>query len=93
MKTSKNIQFLVYLTIMLILLSIIPEVSFAAKDSSNDGKGNQDKYMREDARNSSNNETGDTGGTGNFTADKERLQNNFSIKDRNRTSEQKQEKN
>jgi len=78
---------------MLILLSIIPEVSFAAKDSSNDGKGNQDKYMREDARNSSNNETGDTGGTGNFTADKERLQNNFSIKDRNRTSEQKQEKN
>ena len=93
MKTSKNIQFLVYLTIMLILLSIIPEVSFAAKDSSEHGKGNQDKYMREDARNSSNNETGDTGGTGNFTADKERLQNNFSIKDRNRTSEQKQEKN
>ncbi|AKB42780.1 chromosome segregation ATPase [Methanosarcina vacuolata] len=93
MKTSKNIQFLVYLTIMLILLSIIPEVSFAAKDSSDDGKGNQNKYMREDARNSSNNKTGDTGGTGNFTADKERLQNNFSIKDRNRTSEQKQEKN
>jgi len=93
MKTSKNFQFLVYLTIMLILLSIIPEVSFAAKDSSDDGKGNQNKYMREDARNSSNNKTGDTGGTGNFTADKERLQNNFSIKDRNRTSEQKQEKN
>lgn len=93
MKTSKNFQFLAYLTIMLILLSIIPEVSFAAKDSSKHGKDNQDKYMREDLRNSSNNETGDTGGTGNFTADKERLQNNFSIKDRNRTSEQKQEKN
>lgn len=93
MKTSKNFQFLVYLTIMLILLSIIPEVSFAAKDSSEHGKGNQDKYLSQDARNSSNNETGDTGGTGNFTADKERLQKNSSIKDRNRTSEQKQEKN
>jgi hypothetical protein len=92
MKKSKNFQFLAYLTIMLILLSIIPEVSFAAKDSSGHGKSNQDKYMREDARNSSNNETDDTGDAGNSAADKERLQNNSSVKDRNRTLEHKQEK-
>lgn len=92
MKISKNFQFLAYLTIMLILLSIIPEVSFAAKDSSEHGKGNQDKYMREDARNSSNNETDDTGDAGDPEADKERLQNNSSVKDRDRTLEHKQEK-
>ena len=92
MKISKNFQFLAYLIIMLILLSIIPEVSFAAKDSSGHGKSNQDKYMRGDARNSSNNETDDTGDAGDSEADKERRQNNSSVKDRNRTLEHKQEK-
>lgn len=77
---------------MLILLSIIPEVSFAAKGSSGHGKGNQDKYMREDVRNSSNNETDNIGDAGDSAVDKERFQNNSSVKDRNRTLEHKQEK-
>lgn len=93
MKKSKNFQFLAYLTIILILLSIIPEVSFAAKDSSGHGKSNQDKYMREDARNSSNNETDGMGSAGDSAAEKERFRNNSSVKDMNRTSEHKQEKN
>jgi hypothetical protein len=93
MKKSKVFRFLAYLTVMLILLSILPEVSFAAKNSSEHGKGNQDKYMREDVCNSSNNEINYTDDAGDSAADKERLQNNSGVKDRNRTSDHKQEKN
>ena len=93
MKKSRVFRCLAYLTIMLLLLSILPEVSFAAKDSSEHGKGNQDKYMREDVRNSSNNETDDAGDAGDSAADKERLQNNNSEKDLNKISDYKQEKN
>lgn len=93
MKKSKVFRFLAYLTVMLILLSILPEVSFAAKNSSEDGKGNQDKYMREDVCNSSNNEIDYTDDAGDSAADRERLQNNSGVKDRNRTSDHKQEKN
>ena len=93
MEKSRVFRCLAYLTIMLILLSILPEVSLAAKDSSEHGKGNQDKYMREDVRNSSNNETDDAGGVGDSAADKGRLQNNSGVKDRNKISDHNQEKN
>ncbi|WP_243684451.1 hypothetical protein [Methanosarcina barkeri] len=49
--------------------------------------------MREDVRNSSNNETDNIGDAGDSAVDKERFQNNSSVKDRNRTLEHKQEKN
>lgn len=70
MKKSKVFRFLAYLTVILILLSILPEVSFAAKNSSEHGKGNQDKYMREDVCNSSNNEINYTDDAGDSAADK-----------------------
>jgi hypothetical protein len=49
--------------------------------------------MREDVRNSSNNETDDAGGVGDSAADKGRLQNNSGVKDRNKISDHNQEKN
>ncbi|HET8687587.1 MAG TPA: chromosome segregation ATPase, partial [Methanosarcina sp.] len=87
-----------YFTIMLILFSILPEVSFAAKDSSENGKsnqdkGNQDKYVREEVRDSYKNETDNTGNADGSAADKERLQNNSGVKDKNKISDHKQEKN
>lgn len=88
MKESKIFLFMAYLT-MLILFSIISKVSFATKDSSERGKGNKNKYISEGVRNLSNHDTGDAGDS---AIDKERLQINFSIKDRNRTSDYKQEK-
>jgi len=91
MTKSKVFQFLAYLMVMLILLSILPEISLAAKDSSEYIKGNQDKYMLEDVHNSSNNETDDTGEAGDSAADKERIQNNPSVKDRDKNSDYKQE--
>lgn len=57
MEKSRVFRCLAFLTIMLILLCILTEVSFAAKDSFEHGKGNQDKYVREEVRNSSKNET------------------------------------
>jgi hypothetical protein len=78
---------------MLILLCIFTEVSFAAKDSFEHGKGNQDKYVREEVRDFSKNETDDTGGADGFVADKERLQNNSGVKDQNKISDHKREKN
>ena len=89
MKESYFFRFVIFLT-MLILFSIVHEVSFATKDSSERGKGNQNKYISEGVRNLSNNNTGDAG---DFAIDKERLQINSSVKDRNRTSDYKQEKN
>jgi hypothetical protein len=88
MKESKIFLFMAFVT-MLILFSIIPEVSFATKDCSERGKGNQNKYISEGVRNLSNNNTGDAGDS---AIDKERLQINSSVKDRNRTSDYKQEK-
>ncbi|WP_048108107.1 hypothetical protein [Methanosarcina barkeri] len=88
MKESKVFLFMAYFT-MLILFSIIPKVSFATKDSSERGKDNQSKYISEGVRNLSNHYTGDAGDS---AIDKERLQVNFSVKDRNRNSDYKQEK-
>lgn len=88
MKESKIFLFTAFVT-MLILFSIISKVSFATKDYSKRGKGNQNKYISEGVRNLSNNNTGDAGDS---AIDKERLQINSSVKDRNRTSDYKQEK-
>lgn len=93
MEKSRVFRCLAYITIMLILLSIIPEVSFAAKDSSEHGKGNQDNYMREEVRNSPKNEIDDTGDADSSVADKEKPQNNSGVKDQKKISDHKQEEN
>ncbi len=92
MKKSRIFRFLAYLTVLLTLLSLLPGVSFAAKDYPEHGKGNQDQVMREDVRNSSNNKTDEAGDFNDSVSYKEELQNNISAKDRNKASDYKQEK-
>ncbi len=93
MEKSRVFRCLTFLTFMLMLLCILTEVSFAAKDSLENGTGNQDKYVREEVRNSSKNETDDTSGADGFVIDKERLQNNSGVEDQNKISDHKREKN
>ncbi|MDR7666200.1 chromosome segregation ATPase [Methanosarcina sp. Z-7115] len=92
MKKSQTMRYLAYLTILLTLLSALPGGSLAAKESSEHGNSNQDQYMREDARDSYENETNNSGDATDSESDTERLQNNLSVKDGNRISEYKDER-
>ena len=92
MKESRIMRYLAYLTIILTLLSALPGGSLAAKESPEHGNGNQDQYMREDARGSYKNETDNSGDTRDTESDTEQFQNDLSVKDRNKISEYKQER-
>ncbi len=92
MEKSRIMRYLAYLTIILALLSVLPGSTLAAKESSEHGNGNQDQFMRGDARGSYNNETDNSGDASGSESEKERLQNNSSVKDRKKISEYKQER-
>lgn len=95
MEKSRVFRFLAYFSIILTLLSLLPGVSLAAKDYSENGKGNQDQVMRGDVRNSSNEKTDDADDFNDSISDKEKLQKNIGVKDHNdrsKTSDYKQEK-
>jgi len=92
MEKSRVLQYLACFTIILTVLSLLTGGSLAARDSSENGNGNPNQHMREEARNSYRNETGNLSETGNSELDAEKQQKNLSSKRRNKVSEYKQER-
>ena len=82
--------YLTYFTIILTLLSVLSGVAFAAKDSSNE-HGNQDQNMQEETRSSYVN-TNNTSDANISETGPDRLLGNPGVKNQNRISEYKQDR-
>lgn len=91
MKKLRILRYLAYFAIILTLLSVLPGGALSAKDSPGQGNENRNQYVRENFKGYTN-ETDDETDAGNSESDPKKLQNNFSINDRNRISEYKQER-
>ena len=91
MKKLRFMRYLTYFTIILTLLIVLPGAAFAAK-SSPEEQGNQNQNMQEDSGNSYVNEINNTSDANVSEADPERLSGNLSVKNQNRISEYKQER-
>jgi len=92
MKKSRIVQDLACFTIILALFSLMPGGSLAARDSSENGNGNPNQYMREDALSSYKNEIDNLSEASSSESDAKQEQKNLSTKSRNNISEYKQER-
>ncbi|HET8687831.1 MAG TPA: chromosome segregation ATPase, partial [Methanosarcina sp.] len=92
MKKSRVVRYLACFTIVLTLLSLLPGVSFAARDSSEHGNDNPNQHTREDDLGSYKNKTDNVGEANGSESDAKQEQKNLSAKSRNKISEYKQER-
>ncbi len=91
MKKLRFMRYLTYFTIIITLLIVLPGAAFAAKASPEE-HGNQDQNMQEDSGSSYVNEINNTSDANTSEAGPEQLSGNLSVKNQNRISEYKQER-
>lgn len=90
-KKLKFMLYLTYFTIILVLLCVMSGAAFAAKDSSTE-HGNRNQNIQGDPGGSYLDETNNTSDANISEADHERLLGNLDVKNQNRISEYKQER-
>jgi hypothetical protein len=91
MKKLRFMRYLTYFTIIFTLLIVLSGAAFAAKPSPAE-QGNQNRNMQEDSGNSYINEMNNTSDANISEASPERLSGNLSVKNQNRISEYKHER-
>ncbi len=95
MKKSRIVLYLACFTIIITVLSLLPGGSLAARDSSENGNGNQNQYMRESISNLDKNKTDNADASSSKSdakSDAKPEQKNLSAKDRDNISEYRQER-